>query len=132
MDFDLGATVFPNAGFTSVPAPGGTTFVVATAGAYEYDFYVAGLPSTNVPLEFVIAVNGVIQGPQHEFRSDFDSTGTDQRVIRGQGIILLAAADAVTLRNRTNIVTDTVTVTSVPQGAGEAGANRTLTLKKLN
>lgn len=131
--YDLGATPFPNAGFTSVPAPGGgTSFVVATAGAYEYDFYVAGLPASNVPLEFVLQVNAAMQGPAHEFRSDFQATATDQRVCRGQGIILLAAGDSVAVRNRTNTVTDTVTQTSVPQGAGEAGANRTFTLKKLN
>lgn len=129
--FDLGATPFPNQGFTSVPAPAGTSFVIASAGAYEYDFYVAGLPSTNTQLEFAITVNGVVQGPSHEFRSDSTATATDVLTVRGQGIILLAAADVVTLRNRTLSGVDSVLVTSVPAG-GEAGANRTLSLKKLN
>jgi hypothetical protein len=131
VNFDLGATPFPNAGFTTVPPPGGTSFVIASSGAYEYDFYVAGMPSTNVPLEFVIFVNGVSQGPAHEFRSETSASASDLPVIRGHGIIQLAAGDTVNLHNRTNTVTDTVTVISVPLG-GEAGANRTLTLKKLN
>jgi len=130
--YDLGATVFPNAGFTSVPAPGGgTSFVVATSGAYEYDFYIAGLPASNVPLEFVLQIGAVMQGPAHEFRSETTATATDVLVCRGQGIIQLTAGDSVAVRNRTNTVTDTVTQASVPLG-GEAGANRTFTLKKLN
>jgi hypothetical protein len=129
--FDLGATPFPNTGFTVVPPPGGTTFTVASTGAYEYNFYVVGAPSTNVPLEFAIFVNGVSQGPAHEFRSETSLATVP--VVRGQGIIQLTAGDLVNLHNRTNVGTDTVAVTSLPfDGEGEATANRTLTLKKLN
>jgi hypothetical protein len=129
--FDLGATPFPNTGFTSVPAPGGTTFVVATSGAYEYDFYVVGVPSTGSALEFAIAIGGVAQGPAHEFRSNFSATAGDVLVVRGEGIIQLTAGQAITLLNRTLIGSDTVSVTSLPPG-GEAGANATLTLKLLS
>ena len=131
--FDLGATPFPNAGFTSVPAPAGTAFVVASAGVYQFDFYVSGLPSTNVPLEFALYVNGAIAsagGPAYEFRSNTTASATDNLTVIGHGLILLNAGDVITLHNRTNTVTDTVTVTSVPPG-GEAGPNRTLALERI-
>ena len=133
--FDLGATPFPNAGFTSVPAPAGTSFVIASAGVYQFDFYVSGLPSTNVPLEFQLYVNGISPnathgGPAYEFRSNTTASATDNLTVIGHGLILLAAGDVITLHNRTNTVTDTVTVTSVPPG-GEAGPNRTLALEKI-
>lgn len=131
--FDLGATVFPNAGFTSVPAPAGTSFVVATSGVYQFDFYVSGLPASNVPLEFALYRNGTVAnvgGNGFEFRSNTSATATDKLTVIGHGIILLTAGDVITLHNRTNTVTDTVTVTSVPLG-GEAGPNRTLSLIKI-
>lgn len=131
VDFDLGATPFPNVGFTVVPPPGGNVFVVATTGDYEYDFYIAGVPSTGTSLEFALDVNGIVQGPAHEFRSNFSATAGDVLVVRGQGIILLTAGDVVALRNRTLSGVDTVSVTSAPPG-GEAGANVTTTFKKLN
>jgi hypothetical protein len=124
-------------GFTSVPAPTGTSFVVGITGDYVYDFYVSGLPSTNVPLEFAIYVNGAIAdvgGPSNEFRSNTTASASDNLTVIGHGIIHLSATptpDVVTLHNRTNTVTDTVTVTSVPLG-GEAGPNRTLALMLIS
>ena len=131
--FDLGATTFPNAGFTSVPAPAGTSFVLSTSGVYEFDFYVAGTPSANFPLEFSIYRNGAqanVGGNGYEFRSQTTASATDVLVCRGEGIILLTAGDVITLHNRTQTVTATVLCTSVPPG-GEAGPNRTLTLKRI-
>lgn len=142
--FDLGASVFPNTGFTSVPLAGGTdagnanAFVIATAGAYEFDFYIAGnhASGATVPLEFALWRNGVVAsvgGNAFEFRSNQQATWAvgDTQVVIGHGIIQLTAGDIIQLHNRTNTVTDTVTVTSVPVG-GEAGPNRTLSLKKIS
>jgi hypothetical protein len=129
--FDLNTNTSPTAGFTSVPNAS-TAFVIASAGVYMFDFYVSGLPSTNVPLEFTLYVNGAAPAlaTKFEFRSSTTATATDKLTVIGHGLIQLAAADSVTLHNRTNTVTDTVTVTSVPLG-GEAGANRTLSLVKI-
>jgi len=134
--FDLGATPFPNVGFTTVPSPGGTSFTVATSGHYEFNFYVAGTHASGATtsLEFALYRNGAVAsvgGNAFEFRSNQQGGAGDVQVCRGQGIILLTAADVITLHNRTNTVTDAVTVTSIPPG-GEAGPNRTLCLKKLN
>lgn len=52
--FDLGATPYPNSGFTSVPAPGGSAFVVATTGDYEFDFYVTGTHSAMATTPLVL------------------------------------------------------------------------------
>jgi hypothetical protein len=133
--FDLGATPFPNVGFTSVPAPAGTTFVVAATGDYEFNFYVAGAHASaaTTSLEFALWRNGAVAavgGNAFEFRSNQQAGAGDIQVVRGQGIIHLTAGDAITLHNRTNTVTDAVTVTSIPPG-GEAGPNRTLSLKQL-
>lgn len=134
--FDLGATVFPNVGFTSVPAPAGTTFVIAQTGVYEYDFYVAGdAASTGSSLQFSIYVNAAepAEGAAsaYKYRSNFSSTATDILLCTGSGLITLTAGDTVTLHNKTLSDTDAVTVTSVPAG-GEAGPNRTLMLRKIN
>jgi len=129
--FDLNTATSPTVGFTTVPNAS-TAFVIASTGVYVFDFYVSGLPSTNVPLEFTLFVNGAAPPlPQKfEFRSNTTAVATDVLTVIGHGIIQLTAGDSVTLRNRTNTVTDTVTVTSVPLG-GEAGANRTLSLIKI-
>lgn len=142
--FDLGATPFPNTGFTSVPTAGGTdagnanAFIVATTGAYEFDFYVAGnhASGATVPLEFALWRNGAVAsvgGNAFEFRSNQQATWAtgDIQVVIGHGIIQLTAGDVIQLHNRTNTVTDTVTVTSVPTG-GDASPNRTLTLKRIS
>src|SRR5262245_48837909 len=129
--FDLGGLMFPNVGITP-PSPGGNSFVVLTAGDYEYDFYVAGQHANAAtrPLEFAIFVNSSPQGAAHEFRSNQQAAASDVQVCRGQGIISLQAGDVVTLNNRT--FSPTVLVTAIPPGGGEQAANRTLSLKKLS
>ena len=142
--FDLGATPFPNTGFTSVPTAGGTdagnadAFVIATTGAYEFNFYIAGnhASGATVPLEFALWRNGAVAsvgGNAFEFRSNQQATWAtgDTQVVVGHGIIQLTAGDVIQLHNRTNLTTDTVTVTSIPTG-GEASPNRTFSLKKIS
>lgn len=133
--FDLGATVFPNNGFTSVPAPAGTAFVVASDGTYEFDFFVNGThpAAATTPLQFALWVNGAIAngGLGVEFSSEIDGIATTVQAVRGQGIISLSTGDVVTLHNRTNTVTDAVTVTSIGGGVGAARVNRSLSLKRL-
>ena len=128
--FDLGATPFPNAGFTSVPAPAGTDFVIATPGVYEYNFFVAGTHAAQAttPLVFAIYKNGVTAGQAHEYRGALNPTIA--QTVSGQGILTLASGDVVTLHNRTNTVTDAVTVTSAPSGV-DASVNRKLSLKRI-
>lgn len=134
--FNLGGTPFPNVGIT-VPAPGGTSFVVLTAGDYEYDFYVAGrnpdTPAT-AALEFAIFLDGVSQGPAHEFQSGHlagATLGDDVMVVRGQGILSIGAGAVVTLRNRTGAGVQQVNLVDTAPG-GEVCANATLSLKKLS
>ena len=57
-------------------------------------------------------------------------SASDVQVVTGNGIILLTSGDTITLHNRTNTGTDSVTVTAQAPG-GETGPNRTLVLKKL-
>lgn len=134
--FSLGGTPFPNVGIT-VPVPGGSSFTVLTAGDYEYDFYVAGrnpdTPDTTA-LEFAIFLDGVSQGPAHEFQSGHLASATlgdDVMVCRGQGILSIGAGVVVTLRNRTGAGVQQVNLIDTPPG-GEACANATLSLKKLS
>jgi len=134
--FNLGGTPFPNVGIT-VPAPGGTSFVVSSDGDYEYNFYVAAhnqdSPTTRA-LEFALALDGVSQGPAHEFQSNHQGTATtanDLMVVRGQGILSIGAGTAVTLLNRTGAGTEKVETAATAPG-GEACANVTLSLKKLS
>ena len=133
--FSLGATPFPNSGFTSVPAPGGTTFVVASTGTYEFDFTVTGTHAAGAttPIQMSLYVNGAAppNAPGFAFSSDLPGSATAVQVCHGHGIIALTAADAVTLHNMTNTVTDTVTVTSIGGGVGAARANCTLKLTKI-
>src|ERR1035437_1799416 len=133
--FDLGATRFPNVGMT-VPSPGGSGFTITTTGDYEFEFYVVSTTHAafaTTPLVFAIYRNGsiaTVAGNAFEFRGTFTTTDANQSV-RGQGIIALTAGDVITLHNRTNTVTDTVTVATTQTGV-EASPNRTLSLKKLN
>ncbi len=134
--FNLGGTPFPNVGIT-VPAPGGSAFVVLSGGDYEYNFYVAAhnidTPTTTA-LEFAIFLNGASSSPAHEFQSNHQGPATsadDLMVVRGQGIISLGAGTIVTLRNRTGGGTEKpVAVANAP--GGEQCANATLSLKKLS
>jgi len=135
--FDLGATPFPNSGFTSVPAPAGTSFVVATTGDYEFDFYVAGTHAAGAttPVQFALWINGAVAsvgGNAFEFSSNLQSGATDVQVCRGQGIIKLTAGDVITLHNRTNTTTDAVASVSVGGGVGAGRPNRTLSLKMMS
>jgi hypothetical protein len=130
--FDLGATPYPNSGFTSVPAPAGTAFVVATTGDYEFDFYVTGTHSAQatVPLVFELYVNGASVARNYQFVGALNPTL--QQSVVGHGIIHLSATDSVTLHNRTNTVTDAITVTNPAAGGSDAGScNRMLSLVLL-
>jgi hypothetical protein len=130
--FDLGATPFPNVGFTSVPAPAGSAFVVATTGDYEFDFYVTGTHAAmaTVPLVFEIYVNGASVARNFQFIGALNPT-LQQSVI-GHGIIHLTAGQSVTLHNRTNTVTDTVTVTNPATAGSDAGScNRMFALNRV-
>ena len=134
--FNLGGTPFPNAGIT-VPAPGGSAFVVLSDGDYEYNFYVAAhnrdTPDTRA-LEFAIFLDGVSQGPAHEFQSNHQgpaTTADDLMIVRGQGIINIGTGTTVTLRNRTGAGTEKITVVGNAPG-GEQCANVTLSLQKLS
>lgn len=134
--FDLGATPFPNAGFTSVPSPGGTSFVVGTTGDYEFDFYVLGTHAAGAttPLQFALWRNGAVAsvgGNAFEFSSNEQGGATDVQLCTGHGFIHLTAADVITLHNRTNTITDTVSVTSIGGGVGAGRPNRTLSLQML-
>lgn len=126
--FDLGGTPFPNAGLI-VPVPGASPFVILADGIYEYNFYIAGVSST-VPaaLQFALTVNGVSQGPAHEFSGDFSS---DFSTVRGQGIITLAGASVVQIRNRTLAGTAAVSIGTPGGDPTDAAANRTLSLVAL-
>src|ERR1035437_10212637 len=107
-----------------------------TIGDYEFEFYVVSTTHAafaTTPLVFAIYRNGsiaTVAGNAFEFRGTFTTTDANQSV-RGQGIIALTAGDVITLHNRTNTVTDTVTVATTQTGV-EASPNRTLSLKKLN
>ena len=131
IDFDL-VTVVNNAGFTSVPGAGGTTFVIATAGVYEYSFYVAAddAAATTVALELAITVNGGPPAPANTFRSGLGGADAYPMVCIGSGLITLAAADTVSLQNITNASITPINFTNAPAG-GVAGANRTLMLKLI-
>ena len=127
--FDLG-TVVSNTGFTSVPAAGGSSYVISRAGVYEYSFYVAAADGAGVtqPLMIAVVVGASAAVPQNIFRSGAAALITDPLVCVGKGLITLAVADSVSLRNVTNSSTTALSLTQIPVG-GVAGANRTLLLR---
>lgn len=130
--FDLGATPYPNAGFTSVPSPAGSAFVVATTGDYKFDFYVTGTHAAEatVPLVFEVYVNGASVARNYQFVGALNPTL--QQSVVGSGIIHLTAGQSVTLHNRTNTVTDTVTVTNPAATGADAGScNRMFSLSRV-
>lgn len=130
--FDLGATPYPNTGFTSVPSPGGSAFVVATSGDYEFDFYVNGThpAETTVPLVFELYVNGSTVSRNYQFTGALNPTL--QQTVVGHGIIALTAGQSVTLHNRTNTVNDAVTVTNpVATGSDAGSCNRMFALNRI-
>lgn len=126
--FSLGGLVFPNVGITP-PAPGGNSFTILTEGDYEYIFYAVAQheDADSTVMQFAIFVNGVNQGPGHEFSSNFSGDGNDVQLVRGQGIIHLEAGDVVTLVNRTSNGTRDVQLISSTESN-----NATLSLKKLS
>lgn len=130
--FDLGATPYPNTGFTSVPSPGGSAFVVATSGDYEFDFYVNGThpAEATVPLVFELYVNGSTVSRNYQFTGALNPTL--QQTVVGHGVIALTAGQSVTLHNRTNTVTDAVTVTNPAATGSDAGScNRMFALNRI-
>ena len=134
--FDLGGTVYPNSGITP-PVPGGTTFSIVTTGVYEFNFYVCaqnGAADTE-SLQIGLWRNGAqISAPNPEgyiFQSDLGSTAPNTLLCIGEGIVALNATDAITLVNITNSGTTTINFLSAGGGVTAAGANRTLTLKRL-
>jgi hypothetical protein len=127
--FDLG-TVVSNTGFTSVPAAGGSSYVISRAGVYEYSFYVAAADGAGItqPLMIAVVVGASAAVPQNIFRSGAAALITDPLVCVGRGLITLAVADSVSLRNVTNSSLTALSLTQIPVG-GVAGANRTLLLR---
>jgi len=136
--FDLGASPYPNAGFTSVPAPGGSAFVVAATGDYEFDFYVTGTHAAmaTVPLVMAVFINGAATTGTTGNPTGTEFVGalnpTLQQTVVGHGILHLVAGQSVTLHNRTNTVTDTVTVTNPAATGADAGSyNRMFSLNRI-
>ena len=136
--FDLGATPYPNAGFSSVPAPGGTTFTVGSSGVYEFDFHVAGTDGagTTQSLQFGVWRNGALPsglgGAQaYIFQSGIGAATGATMICSGKGLIQLTAADTITLVNMTNGSATTVTFASPQTGVTVAGATRSLMLKRI-
>jgi hypothetical protein len=134
--FDLGGTVYPNSGITP-PVAGGTTFSIVTAGVYEFNFYVCAQNgnATTESLQIGLWRNGAqISAPNTEgyiFQSDLGSTAGNTLLCIGEGIAALNAADAITLVNITNSGTTSINFLSAGGGVTTAGANRTLTLKRI-
>ena len=137
INFDLGAAQYPNAGFTSVPAAGGTTFVVSTSGIYSFDFYVCATngAATTEAIQIALYRNGsqaaVGAYEAFVFNSGLSSTGGNTLVCTGHGLISLTAADAMTINNVTNSGTTTITFSSPSNGTTTAGANRTFALTRI-
>jgi hypothetical protein len=105
--------------------------VVATTGDYEFDFYVAGDPSTLVALVFAIFIGGVSAGPNYEFVGA--NSPPQPLTCIGHGIIHLTALDNVTLRNRTGGGLDTVDVTNPAAGGADAdSSNRMFSLHRVS
>ena len=129
--FDIGGVIFPNSGFTSVPAAGGASFTVLTAGRYEFDFYVSansGAGLTEV-LELAIDINGTTSA-QQTFRSCLGTSNGADMICTGTGYIDLHTSDVVSLRNVTNSSTTAIHYTNIPVN-GVAGTNRSFTLQQF-
>jgi hypothetical protein len=130
--FSQGGLAFPHTGIIP-PAPGGSVFTILTDGDYVYDFHVVGSHdnAATTSLEFALFLNGVSPGAAHEFRSNQQASAADVQIVWGHGIISIAAGTSVTIRNRTEIGTAKVNVTTAAPG-GETSANCTLSLMKLS
>ncbi len=134
--FDLGGTVYPNAGITP-PAPGGTTFTILSTGIYEFNFYVCAQDgaATTQSIQIGLWRNGAqASSPNTQgyiFQSSLGSTAGNTQLCIGEGIISLTASDTITLNNITNSGTTSINFVSAGGGVTTAGANRTLTLKRI-
>jgi len=129
--FDIGGSIFPNSGFNSVPAAGGTSFSAATAGRYEFDFYVAANSGAGITevLELAIDINGVTTA-QRTFRSSLATSNGADMICTGTGYIDLHINDVVSLRNVTNSSTTDIHYTNSPVN-GVPGVNRSFTLQQF-
>ena len=131
--FDFG-TVIDNGGFTSVPGPPtGSSYIIETAGVYEYSFYVlaANGAGTTQALEMAVvstSINLNVGIPPNIFRSALARADGDSMVCRGSGIFTLTVGDLVSVQNITN--SSTTSINLLPAG-GAAAVNRTFSLKRL-
>jgi hypothetical protein len=137
--FDLGGTVYPNAGIT-VPAPGGTAFTILTTGVYEFSFYVAATSNadTTESVQIGIFINGAqASAPNaagYRYQSSLGSTAGNVNVVKGEGLISLTSGASITLNNVTNSGTQTINflaASTVGAGVTQAGATRVFTLKRI-
>ena len=132
--FDLGGTVYPNLGITP-PSAGGTTFTIIQSGIYEFNFYVcaANSSATSVALQIGLFVNGSqASSPNSQgyiFQSALGGINSNTMLCIGQGIISLTSGNTVTLNNISAATINFLTVGS--GGISTAGANRTLSLKRI-
>lgn len=129
--FSVGATTFPNIGFTSVPAAAGTSFVVASTGVYEFNFYVAAndAAGTTLIIEVGLDVGGTVSAG-YSFRSALATSANAEMVCVGNGLISLTATNVVSLKNITNASATAITFTSMTSGSTTI-ENRSLTLRRI-
>jgi hypothetical protein len=134
--FDLGGTVYPNAGITA-PSPGGTAFTITESGVYEFNFMVCatnGAGATEA-LQIGLWVNGAqASSPNAQgyiFQSNLGSASGSALLCVGQGIISLTSGNTVTINNVTNSGTTSIVFTNPNTGTTTAGASRTLSLKRI-
>ena len=131
--FDQG-TVVNNSGFTSVPGPPtGSSYIIKTAGVYEYSFYVLASDGagTTQPLEIALvstSINFAVAIPPNTFRSALAAADGDGMVCRGSGFVTLTVGDLVSLQNITN--SSGTSINLLPAGGG-GGANRTFLLQRV-
>lgn len=129
--YSLGASTF-NVGFTSAPSAGGTSFVIATNGVYEFYFYLSASDAagTSSVIQIGIDVNGSIPSAAYIFRSALATGASAEMVCTGKGLIHLAATNTVSLRNVSGNSSAILTYSSTPSG-GVAGANRVFLVRRI-
>ena len=107
--FSLGASAYPNSGFTSVPSVGETAFVIGTSGVYEFFFSILGFPDLfqgkRQPATFSLYVNGFSSGASYTYVSGPSGL---EAVCNGHGIISLVAGDSITVHNVSKNIEDTL------------------------
>lgn len=107
----------PLVGFTHTP--GTTAINVVNAGTYSVDFSVSGVE----PSQFSIFVNGAASSPNMVYGS---GAGTQQNT--GQGILVLAAGDVITLRNHTSAAAVTLQTLA---GGTQTNVNASVKIERL-